>query len=165
MIWKKIFLMAAWYVWWLFIWWLYNKKSPEDLKKDMKCAKEKWECDMKVFLASFIDTHRNLLLDLEKEILSDKNKELFNKKKEEILKIATEYREKWNELLEEVKVKWKDFIVEALEKLEKLYNEKKDELDTIKEISPKKIKELKDNLKGAYTEISKKIKSKINKKD
>ena len=164
MFWKKFFLIAAWYIWWIFVWSMYNKNSPEDIKKDLKDAKKNWDCDLKVFLGNFIDTHKNLLIDLEKEILSEKNKELFNKKKEDIFKIASEYRDKWNELLEEVKIKWKDFVVEASEKLEKLYNEKKEEIETLKEISPKKIWELKENLRGAFIEMSNKIQKKVKKK-
>ena len=160
---RKFLLKAIWYVWWIFVWSMYNKKDPEDLKKELCEAKENWKCDGRVLLNSFIETHKNLLKDIEKELLSDKNKELFNRKKEDILKIALEYRDEWYKLLDEIKLKWKDFISEASNKLEKLYNEKKEEKESYKEISPKKIWELKENLKSVFVEMSNEIKKKIKK--
>ena len=160
---KKFWLMAVWYVWGIFVWSMYNKKKPEDLKNDLKKAHEKWEWDFKVLLWSFIDTHKNLLSDIEKELLSEKNKEFFNKKKDEVLKIASDYKDEWYKLIEEVKVKWKDFVVEASEKLEKLYDEKKEEINILKEVSPKKVIELKENLKWAFKEMTNEIKKKVKK--
>lgn len=155
---KNIFLLAAGYVAGGLIASLYNKKKPEDLKKQLSDAKASGDSDIKVLFENFIDTHKNLLKDLEKEIMSDKNKELFNTKKAQLMQLATDYRDRADIIVEELKVKGKEFISEASAELEKAYNEKKVQLDELKEVSPEKAKELKENLLATFKEVKEKIK-------
>ncbi|MCP4522804.1 MAG: hypothetical protein GY828_01145 [Candidatus Gracilibacteria bacterium] len=168
---KKFFLVAAGYIAGGIVSSLYNKKKPKELKQELLEKKEAGEGEFKLLLANFVDTHKNLLLDVEKSILSDENKALFNEKKAELLKIADIYKAEGNNLLLELQSKGKDYLVEASDKLEKLYKEKKGELESIKEVSPEKASELKDNLFQAFQDIKEKMiekfdtVEKINKKD
>jgi len=162
---KKFFLLAAGYIAWGLVSSLYNKKKPIDLKQELKEWKEAGEWEFKVLLANFVDTHKNLLSDIEKEILSDKNKALFNEKKAQLLEIADLYKAEGNRLLAEVQIQGKDYIVEASDKLQKLYEDKKWELELVKQVSPEKMTELKDNLLEAYEEIKTKMQEKCNEKD
>lgn len=155
---KNVFLLAIWYVAGWLISSFYNKKKPEELKKDLEKSKSEWEGEFKVILNNFLETHENLINDLKTHIMTDKNKEIYHAKKEELLKLLETYKIQWMELLEELKIKWKDFISEASEKLEILYNKKIVELESLKEIAPEKIKEIKESLKESYNEIKSKIK-------
>lgn len=162
---KKMFLLAAGYIAWGLVSSLYNKKKPKDLKQELKDGKENGEGEFKVLLTNFVDTHKNLLTDIEKEILSDKNKALFNEKKSQLLEIADMYKAEGNRLLEEVQLQWKGYLVEASDKLQKLYEDKKGELEQVKQVSPAKITELKNNLLEAYEEIKAKMQEKCNEKN
>lgn len=154
---KNIFLIAAWYIAGWLVASIYNKKKPEQLKKELLKAKETWEGSFKILLDTFVDTQANLIEDIKKEILSEKNIKLFNEHKEEIFKILDSYKEKGNLLLEELKVNWKDYLVIISEKLEKLYNEKISEIESLKWIAPEKMEELKDKLLSAYEDLKKEI--------
>mgnify|MGYP004001321055 CR=1 FL=1 len=144
---KNIFILAAWYVAGWIISALYNKKKPEELKKDLTKSRKSWEWDFKVMLNNFVDTHENLLDDLKNNILSDKNKKLFTEKKDELLNVVDVYKKQWEELVEDLKVKWKDFIVEASDNLSKLYEEKKDEIEELKGKAKEVVEEVKEKTK------------------
>lgn len=154
---KNIFLLAAWYVAGWLIASLYNNKKSEELKSDLEKSKLEWEWEFKVLLNNFIDTHQNLLSDIKAHIDTEKNRELFNTKKEELLKIIDSYKVQWLELLEELKVNWKSFLWEAIVKLEKLYNDKKWEIDSLRDIAPEKLNEIKEKLKVTFEEIKNKM--------
>ena len=164
-----MFLLAAGYIAWGLVSSLYGKKKPKDLKTELKEWKENGEWEFKVLLSNFVDTHKNLLQDIEKEIMSDKNKALFLEKKAQLLEIADTYKAEGNRLLEELKYNGKTYLVEASDKLEGLYKEKKAELEELKEISPEKALELKGNLLEAFEEIRNKMKEqfkvKVNNED
>lgn len=155
---KNIFLLAAWYVAGWIIASIYNKKKPEELKKELSKAKEAWEGSFKILLDTFINTQANLIEDLKKEVLSEKNIKLFNEHKDEVLKIIDSYKEKGNLLLKELKENGKDYLVVVSEKLEKLYNEKVSEIESLKWMAPEKVEELKSKLLSTYDELKKEIK-------
>lgn len=155
---KNLFLLAAWYVAGWIIASLYNKKKPDQIKKDIDKAKEKWESTFKVLVDNFVQTHANLIDDVKKELLSEKNLAKYKEHKEEILKIIDSYKEKSNLLLDELKVKWKNHLYVASEKLEKLYNEKVTEIEQLKWLAPEKISDLKESLLSSFEEIKKEIK-------
>jgi len=161
---KKFFLLAAGYIAWGVVSSLYNKKKPKDLKAELKEGKENGESEIKVLLSNFVDTHKNLLSDIESEIMSDKNKAIFLEKKAQLLEIADMYKAEGNRLLEELKHNGKTYLVEASDKLEGLYKEKRAELEELKEISPEKALELKGNLLEAFEEIRNKMKEQFKNK-
>jgi phage regulator Rha-like protein len=70
------------------------------------------------------------------------------------------YKNDWDEILKDLKVKWKEYITEAGYKLEKLYNEKKEELGDFKDIAPQKVDELKNNLISGFEDLKTQIKQK-----
>lgn len=148
---KKLLTLAVWYV----IWWLvasvYNKKNPWELEKQIKKTK-KPESKLNVLLDSFIETHKNLLESVKKE-------PLYKDSKKEILKIYDSYKDQAVSLLNELKVNWKAYISKATKKLDDLYQEKKTEIDSLKNIEPEKVKELKDKLLASYEEFKEKMKS------
>lgn len=162
---KKFFLLAAGYIAGGVVSSLYSKKKPKDLKAELKESKENWEWEFKILLNNFVDTHKNLLLDIESEIMSSKNKALFLEKKAQLLKIADMYKAEGNRLLEELKVNGKSYLIEASEKLETLYKEKKAELEELKQISPQKAIELKENLMEAFEEMKAKMKEQVKTKE
>jgi len=155
---KNIFLLAAWYVAGWIIASLYNKKKPEQLKKELEKAKVAWEGSFKVLLDTFVETQANLIEDLKKDVLSEKNIKLFNDHKDEVLKIIDSYKEKGNLLLKELKENGKEYLIIASEKLEKLYYEKIDEIDALKWMAPEKMEELKEKLLTTYNELKNEIK-------
>ncbi|MDD3144541.1 MAG: hypothetical protein PHV23_00355 [Candidatus Gracilibacteria bacterium] len=155
---KNIFLLAAGYVAGGIIASIYNKKKPEELKKELSKAKEAGEGSFKILLDTFINTQANLIEDLKKEVLSEKNIKLFNEHKDEVLKIIDSYKEKGNLLLKELKENGKDYLVVVSEKLEKLYNEKVSEIESLKGMAPEKVEELKSKLLSTYDELKKEIK-------
>ena len=158
---KKFFLVAAGYIAGNVIGSLYNKKTPSALQKELEESKQSGQGEVKVLLANFVETHKNVLADLENTIMSDKNKALFAEKKEQLLEIAEGYKIEGLKLLLEVQEKGKSHFVEVSDKLEKLYLEKKDELNELKEISPEKVKELKNNLLATFEELQSKIKESV----
>ncbi len=160
---KNIFLLAAWYFAGWIISSIYSKKTSTTLKKDLKSAKENWTWSFKVLVDNFLDTQTNMIDDVKKEVFSEKNKKLFNEHKEELLEILESYKEKGNILLEELKVKWKDYANTTSEKLEKLYNEKIKEIEELRWVAPEKMDELKSRLFANFKELKAKIKSDIKK--
>jgi len=155
---KNIFLLAAWYVAGGLVASLYNKKKPAELKKELESAKETGEWSFKVIVDSFIETHSNLVDDLKKELMTEKNMKIFNEHKDEVLKILDSYKEKWNILIDELKVQWKSYLFTASEKLEELYKEKIDEIESLKWVAPEKIAEFKDKLLVSFDELKNEIK-------
>ena len=160
---KNLFLLAAWYIAGWVIASIYNKKKPEQLKKELTKAKETWEGSFKVLVDTFIETHSNLLDDLKKEVLSEQNIAKFESHKEEVLKIIDSYKEKWNSLINELKENGKWYILVISKKLEDLYNEKLLEIESIKGMTPEKIEELKNKLLLSFEELKKEIKKIKNK--
>ena len=75
------------------------------------------------------------------------------------------YKAEGNRLLEELKLNGRTYLVEASDKLEQLYREKRTELEELKEISPEKALELKGNLLEAFEEIRNKMKEQFKNKD
>ena len=158
---KKFFLVAAGYIAGNVIGSLYNKKTPSALQKELEDSKQSGQGEAKVLLANFVETHKNVLADLENTIMSDKNKALFAEKKGQLLEIAEGYKIEGLKLLAEIQDKWASHLVEVSDKLEKLYLDKKDELNQLKEISPEKVKELKNNLLATFEELQSKIKESV----
>lgn len=155
---KNIFMLAAWYIAGWLVASIYGKKKPNELKKEMEEAKKTGEWNFKVIADNFIDIHQSMVEDIKKEILTETNIKLFNEKKEEILEIIDVYKVKWTELIEELKIQWKDYLGKASEELEKLYNEKKNEIEWLKWVAPEKISELKTWLLASFEELKKEIK-------
>ena len=155
---KKVLFLAAGYVLGGVVSSLYNKKKPEDIKKELKAARKAWENDFSVLVSNFVEVHNNLITDLKSDILSDKNKKILNKKTKEVLSIVESYKTSGKAVLDELQVKWKEFIVEASQQLEVIYNEKKEEISSLKDISPEQIDDIKWKLSKAYSDIKKKIK-------
>lgn len=155
---KKFFLLAAWYIAGNVVTSLYNKKKPKDLRKEIEEGKQAGKSEISIIMANFVETHKNVLEDLEQTIMSDKNKAFFLEKKAQLLEIAEGYKIEGLKLLAEVQEKGKSHLVEVSDKLEKLYLEKKDELNELKEISPEKVQELKANLLVTFEELKAKMK-------
>ncbi len=160
---KNLFLLAAWYVAGWIIASIYNKKKPEQLKKELTKAKESGEGSFKVLVDSFVETHANLLDDLKKEVMSEQNIAKFEAHKEEVFKIIDSYKEKWNSLINELRENGKGYILVISKKLEDLYNEKLLEIESIKDMTPEKIDELKNKLLLSFEELKKEIKKIKNK--
>ncbi|NVP17473.1 hypothetical protein HUU51_02025 [Candidatus Gracilibacteria bacterium] len=155
---KNLFLLAAGYVAGGLIASLYNKKKPEQLKKELNKAKETGEGSFKVLVDNFLETHTNLLDDLKKEVLTPENLAKFESHKEDVLKIIDSYKQKGNELINELKQNGKGYILVIQKKLEDLYNEKLSEIDSLKDLAPEKVNELKNKLFLSFEELKKEIK-------
>lgn len=154
---KNIILLAAGYVAGGIVASLFNKKKPTEIKKELKNSKESGEGEFSVFVDNFLETHKNLITTVKKEILTEKNKKFLESKKQDVLDVIESYQAEWESLLRELKGKGKTFLVETSDNLEKLYNEKKSEIEGLSDITPEKISELKDKLKGAYSELKDEI--------
>lgn len=154
---KNIFLLIVWYLVGGLVASIYSKRNPSDFKKDLEDKKAKGEWEFKLILNNFIEIHSNLIEDIKVKILTDENKAMFNEKKDKILAIVDSYKDRWIELIEELKVKGKDYVLKASKELEKLYLEKKQEIEWFKWIAPEKIQEIKNSLKKVFEEIKEKI--------
>lgn len=150
---KNIFLLAAWYIAGGIISSIYGRKTPGELKNKLKQNWKLDETDFKILLDDFIDIHQNLLNELKISVLTEENKEKLNN-------LIDSYKNDWDEILKDLKVKWKEYITEAGYKLEKLYNEKKEELGDFKDIAPQKVDELKNNLISGFEDLKTQIKQK-----
>ena len=155
---KNIFLLAAWYVAGWLIASIYNKKKPEELKKELENSNESWDWKFKIMVDSFVETHSALVDDLKKELMTEKNIKIFNDHKEEVFNILDSYKEKWNILIDELKKEGKTYIITASEKLEELYKEKTSEIEKIQWITPEKIEWFKEKLLASFEELKKEIK-------
>ncbi|MCD5385220.1 hypothetical protein LRZ95_00970, partial [Candidatus Gracilibacteria bacterium] len=144
---KNIFLLAAGYVAGGIVASLFSKKKPGELKNELKKSRAEGEGDFKVMLDNFVDTHTNLINELKKQVLTDKNKKLLKEKKEDLLKIVDIYKKEGLKIADELKIKGKEFLVEASDNLEKLYEEKKEEIEQLKEVAPVKAKKIAEDLK------------------
>jgi len=155
---KNLFLVAAGYLLWGFISSKYNKKTPEELNKELSESKAKWEGEFKILFDDFIETHKNMFEEIKKEEFYKNAEKTFTEKKWQLLVVIDSYKDQWIELLEELKLKWKDYLVEASDKLEKLYQEKKTEIESLKETAPEKMTEIKDKLIASFDEIKEQLK-------
>jgi len=153
---KNIFLVAAWYVLWGIVASIYNKKNPKELEEKLK--KSKWEWDFKILFDDFIETHINLFESLKEQDFVKKGQNIIWEKKEQLFEIVDVYKNQGIELLDELKLKWKDYIIETSDKLEKLYQEKKVEIEWLKEVTPEKMIFIRDKLIASFNEIKDKIK-------
>ncbi len=154
---KNIFLIVAWYLLWGLVSSKYSKKKPWELEKELNESKEKGEGEFKVLFEDFIETHKNLFINIKKEEFYKKAEKSLVKKKKELLKIVDSYKDNWVNLLEELKIKWKTYLVETSDKLEKLYQDKKEEIELLKEKAPEKMTEIKEKLVESFKEIKEKI--------
>lgn len=163
---KNIFLIATWYILWGLIASIYTKKAPWELEKKIKESKDKWEWEFKILFEDFIDTHKNLFDSLKKEDFYTNGKKNISEKKVQLFEIVEMYKDQWIILLDDLKIKWKDYIIETSDKLEKLYQDKKAEIEFLKESAPEKMTHIKDTLITSFNEIKEKInKEKINKEN
>ncbi|MCH2188725.1 hypothetical protein MK079_02775 [Candidatus Gracilibacteria bacterium] len=155
---KKMLFLAAGYVLGGVVSSLYNKKKPEDIKKELKAARKSGENDFSVLANNFVEIHNNLLEDIKSEVLSEKNKKLLKKKTQEVADIVESYKTAGKEVLDELQVRGKEFLTEASEKLEVIYQEKKQEISELTDLSPEQVEEIKKKLTKAYNDVKKKIK-------
>lgn len=162
---KKFLSLLTWYVLGWLVASIYSKKNSWDLEKELKKTHKSWEWELTVLLNNFIETHKNLLDSIKKEPFYKNNKKIFIAKKAEFLKSAGEYKIEWKELINELKLKGKDYASETYKKLEKLYESKKEELESFKDTAPEKVSVLKNRLLASYEETKEKIKEKVNNDD
>jgi len=155
---KNLFLIAAWYLLWGLISSKYNKKAPEELNKELKESKAKWEGEFKILFEDFIETHKNMFEEIKKEEFYKNAQDTLTEKTKQLLVVVDSYKDQWIELLEELKLQWKDYLVEASDKLEKLYQDKKTEIEWLKETAPEKMTEIKDKLLASFEEIKEQLK-------
>lgn len=156
---KNLFILAAWYVAGGIVASLFNKNKPNEIKKQLAASKESGEGEFSVFVDNFMDTHKNLIDTLKKEVLTDENKAFLESKKQDVLGIIDSYKNDASVLLEELKGKWAGFLTETAENMEKLYNEKKNEISEVKWVAPERLEELKEKLKVAYSELKQDLKN------
>ena len=157
MLWNKLMLALVGYVAGNIVANMFNGKKWENVRSEIKKAHKSWKNCKKILLAEFIDTHKNFLKDLKEMLLTDENKEIFNKKMEEVKNIIKDYVIEWEKLIDELKGKWGEYAVEAGQKLEDLYNQKKGELENVASQIPDKIEKLKEKLWEKYDEMKNKI--------
>ena len=145
-------------------------KNSKQLRKDLEKAEEEGTSKFQVVIWAFLDTHSNMINSLKEEIMCERNIKLYHEYMDEASRIFDSYKEKWKELLLELKEKWADYGEIAWKKLKELYNSKVFDLENIKWISAKTLEELKAKLasvfKSTKDEIEEEIeKSKKHKKD
>ncbi len=129
---NKLLMLAAGYVAWSVVSSLFSKDKWDKLRKKMDAAKKKWEDTHGVILDHFIETQKSALDSLKSQALTDENVSKFNEKKKDLLKVVDDYKKQWEKMLKDLDKNGEDYISEAQEKLEKLYQEKTSQIKDIK---------------------------------
>ncbi len=126
----KDLLLVAWaYIAWNAVASIYNSKKWDTIKQEIVEDKDN---ALKIIWNNIIDI----------------NKKLFNEVKEEVQNIDTE----------DLKEKSPEYISDISNKIEDLYNEKKDLIDSYKKEIPNFVSEWKEKLLAYFEEIKKEIK-------
>lgn len=155
--WNKKWIFILWYMIWVVVAMLFNKKNSKQLKNKF-IEKNKTELD--IILDNFIEIHKNIFISLNEKINSPETKQFFESKKNEFLELLNEYKEKWYEILKQYKEKWEDYVKEWIEELEKFYKEKIQDLeDNLKDkTSDDILNEIKKELKTMVEDFKKYLK-------
>ncbi|MBW7955083.1 hypothetical protein H3C61_04695 [Candidatus Gracilibacteria bacterium] len=131
---------------------VYNKKTPEEINKEIKDNNSKDGNIFSVFLNNFIEIHKNLLDNLKAKTLTEENKALFSEKKEELINTLKEYENKAKNTYEEYKEKSVDYKKDGIELLDKYYQEG---ISKIKEVD---FNEIKNNFTSYIESLKNKLK-------
>lgn len=136
---------------------LYQKKDKKVLREELANKDgEKFE-QLKVLFANFMDIHSDAMTDVKDKTLTEENIAFLNEKKEDLLKVVDSYKVKWEEYLKTAQDKGVEYKDEALANLNKLYLEKKEELDELIKKSPELVSEYREKLVDYLEDLSKKI--------
>ncbi len=135
---KKNFLFVAIvsYVAWSIVSSLFNNKKWDEVVKELNEAKISWKCPKKVLFYNFLENQKKLFSSIKSKLMTPEN----------------------SAKLEEIKVKWTEYLENAKVKVEALYEENKDKIDSFKNNAPEHIKGLKDKLIAKFEELKTKIK-------
>lgn len=154
---KTLLLLGAAYFAWVAVSSLYQKKNKETLSNELEANKASKVDQFKVLLSNFVDIHDDVFSDVKEKTLTEENVAFLNEKKAELLEVVESYKEKGDEYLKEAKEKGFDYKDESLANLNKLYIEKKAELDELVKKSPELVSEYKEKLVDYLEDLSKKI--------
>lgn len=149
---KKLITTLAIYSAWVITALVYNKKTPEEINKEIKDNNSKDWNIFSVFLNNFIEIHKNLLDNLKAKTLTEENKALFSEKKEELINTLKEYENKAKNTYEEYKEKSVDYKKDWIELLDKYYQEW---ISKIKEVD---FNEIKNNFTSYIESLKNKLK-------
>jgi len=158
---KKLITLAIWYVAWSVVSSLFNDKKWDNLKKELAKAKKEGKDTKKIVFDNFLNTQGKFLKTLKKEVLTEENIAYLKSKKWEIDSLVADYKIEGIKLLEEIQSKWWDYISTAKDRLESLYEEKREKIETLKWEAPEKIQELKDMLLNMFEDFKKNLKKEV----
>ena len=161
---KKLLTLAVWYVAWSLVTSLFNDKKWDKFKKELEKAKNEGKDTSKMVIDNFLDTQKNFIETLKKEVLTDENIKYMKWKKEELESLIEDYKIEWFKLLEELQKKWEKHLDTAKSRLEELYNEKMEDLSSLKWEAPEKVEDLKVKLLAMFEEFTDKLKEWAKKK-
>lgn len=149
---KKLITTLAIYSAWVITTLVYNKKTPEEINKEIEDNNSKDWNIFNVFLNNFIEIHRNLLDSLKEKTLTEKNKALFLEQKLKLIKSLKDYEIKAKNTYEEYKEKSVDYKKDWIELIEKYYQEW---ISKIKELD---FNEIKDDFTSYIESLKNKLK-------
>lgn len=149
---KKLITTLAIYSVWVITALVYNKKTPEEINKEIKDNNSKDWNIFSVFFNNFIEIHKNLLNSFKEKTLTKENKALFLEKKQELVKTLKEYESKAKNTYEEYKEKSVDYKKDWIELIEKYYQEW---ISKIKELD---FNEIKDDFTSYIESLKNKLK-------
>lgn len=150
-------MLGAAYFAWVAISSLYQKKDKEVLKEELAKKNDDKVEQLKVLFANFMDIHSDVMTDVKDKTLTEENIAILNEKKDDLLKVVDSYKVKWEEYLKTAQEKGEEYKDEALANLNKLYLEKKNELDELIKKSPELVSEYREKLVDYLEDLSKKI--------
>lgn len=133
---KLLFVALGSYIAWNIVSSVFWNKKWEEVVKELNEAKTLWESPKKVLFHNFWESQKNLFSSLKSKLMTSEN----------------------SAKLEEIKVKWTEYLENAKVKVEALYEENKDKIDSIKANAPDHIKGLKDKLVAKFEEVKTKMK-------
>jgi mevalonate kinase len=133
---------------------VYNSKKGDAVKKEIVDDKDN---ALKIVWNNVVDINKKMFNDVKEEVKTLDTEEM----KTKLIDLAEEFKEKAQELIKEfnkLKGKGPEYASEIYKKLEDLYNEKKEMLESYKEEIPAFVSESKDKLLEYFEETKKEIK-------
>jgi len=158
---KKLITLAIWYVAWSVVASLFSEKKWENFKKELAKAKKEWKDTKKIVFDNFLNTQWKFIETIKKEVLTKENIAYLKEQKGKLDSLVADYKIEGIKILEELQLKWEDYLGNAKWKIEELYNKKREDIEKLKWEAPEKIEEVKEILLSTFEDFKKNLKKTI----
>ncbi|MBP8016672.1 hypothetical protein KAZ01_01570 [Candidatus Gracilibacteria bacterium] len=151
---KNLFLLGIGYLAGMTIFMKFNKKTHEEIEKEIKKA----ENPFNIFVENFIQIHKDFFDFLKNQLASKENIKLFNKYKTNLIKEVDKFKKDAEKKIEELKKMGINKKDELEKELEKIYEKRVEYFDEFMGWGEDQIIEGKKLLQKAFQDLKKKVK-------